>query len=234
MAPAGARRKAPTSAVARAFHRSASSPVEPRAQIEARPLDDDEVRKRQQLAMAVPARQPGERVGADHPGERAIRATARAWRQRVDRIAASAALDFGQVDVDPFEPGDRQLEHRDAISALAHPATRDAAGRPTAPATPARPRPVARPSRCAGDRSGRDRTSRRGTRAANRLRRPPAMNARCRLRRRVRRRARRYVCSAAQNDDPGCRRNSRSASLDARPRIWLRCGKRPKRAITSA
>ena len=36
-----------------------------------------------------------------------------------------------------------------------------------------------------------------------------------------------------QNRDPGCARNARSASVDTRPRIALRCGKRPNRRITS-
>ena len=36
-----------------------------------------------------------------------------------------------------------------------------------------------------------------------------------------------------QNLEPGWRRKASSSALDARPRIALRCGKRPKRAMTS-
>ena len=39
---------------------------------------------------------------------------------------------------------------------------------------------------------------------------------------------------ADQNVDPGVVRNATSSGVDARPRMTLRCGKRPKRRITSA
>ncbi len=37
----------------------------------------------------------------------------------------------------------------------------------------------------------------------------------------------------AQNDEPGCSRKAISSSVESRPRMRLRWGKRPKRAITS-
>ncbi len=80
-----------------------------------RPCDDDEMREVENLAPAMPGRQPQERVGADDQRQRSRGGFVAQFRQRDDRVARARAIDLARVDFEARIVGKRESDHRQPV-----------------------------------------------------------------------------------------------------------------------
>ena len=80
------------------------------------PCDDDDMRKLEQLAPAMPRGNSEERVGADDERKRPRGRRRAQLLERKHRVARTGPFDFTRVDFEACDRPDGKLDHREAIS----------------------------------------------------------------------------------------------------------------------
>jgi hypothetical protein len=199
----------------------------------------------------LPAREPvapirkvaleahGERVGERQPLQRALVANTPAQQLEIG-VPGQLAEQLHQHPSDPLglERGPlRQVGHRRAHRPP-EPSSRELRPDPRADAVPAC---IAALEPAADADTGHDHRGLRqwiARRAVERIEQRVGQALEAMIEANVQRHARSASLAGArhpatQKPEPGSRRNASSASDDGRPRIALRCGKRPKRSMTS-